>query len=549
MRQQRLASVLRQAVAAHRAPALARPTPCTTINLAARCLSTQPATRDRQPAYGTLFATAAGIAAGLGVWHWYEVQCEAPASPKQLPVFSKEEVAKHKTREQGVWVTFKGGVYDVTEWLDLHPGGAARVMLAAGSSLEPFWSMYQQHNHPNVINILEAYRIGNLEGGAVKEEYADPYADEPARNPALVVRSEKPFNAETPKELLTARLLTTNELFYVRNHLPTPDLDASSYKLRIEGEGMRITELSLEDLKAKFKKHSVVSTIQCSGNRREQLNQVKEIKGLRWDVGAVGTAEWSGVRLRDVLRYAGLDEGSVDVQHIWFEGADTDKTSGSTYGASIPLDKAISSQGEVILAYEMNGEPLPRDHGFPVRVVVPGTTGARSVKWLSKISASAEESPSHWQQKDYKSFSPNTDWDNVDWDSAPAIQSMPVTSAICEPSEGAVLEEGTDEITVRGYAWSGGGQRIVRVDVSPDNGATWHTADLTSAGQKQGQAWGWTLFEATVPLPPGSKGEVQLVCKATDQAYNTQPERPEPIWNLRGVANNAWHRVTVKVEE
>ncbi|KAK9836142.1 hypothetical protein WJX81_004420 [Elliptochloris bilobata] len=459
----------------------------------------------------------------------------------------REEVAKHRTRDS-VWVTYKDGVYDVTEFAAAHPGGAARLMLAAGGAIDPFWAMYAQHQTAEVRQLLEQYRIGTLVGGGASQQVADPYANEPQRHPALVVRTAKPFNAETPGALLAGSPLTPVDLFYVRNHLPVPHVDAATHSVRVEGEGLRTVELSLKDLQTRFKKHTITATLQCTGNRRDDLNSVKPVKGLEWSVGAIGTAEFAGARLCDVLAYAGLSssDGFGEVEHIQFEGLDSD-VSGTCYGASIPVDKAVTPRDDVLLAYEMNGRELSADHGFPVRVVAPGIAGARSVKWLSRIIASKHESDSHWQQKDYKSFSPNVDWDNVDWSSAPAVQETNVQSAICEPAPGSEVEGPLDEIEVTGYAYSGGGQPIIRVDVSADGGATWTTAQLQPIDARRYRAWAWTLWKATVPLPQGTEGPLRLVCKAVDGAYNTQPESPAPIWNLRGVLNNAWHSVQVNV--
>eukprot|EP00891_Asterochloris_glomerata_P006279 jgi/Astpho2/6279/e_gw1.00088.31.1_t len=462
-----------------------------------------------------------------------------------LKIISAAEVAQHNTKDKRVWVTYKEGVYDVTDWVDQHPGGGARIMLAAGGALDPFWAMYAQHQTQQVKNLLEGYRIGNLEGGSTNKQVEDPYANEPSRHPALRIASQKPFNAETPNDVLATAMHTPNELFYVRNHLPTPHVDSANYSLRVEGEGLRTVELSLQDLKTKFKKHSLSATLQCSGNRRHELSAVRPIKGLDWSIGAIGNAEWAGVRLRDVLEYAGFDERTAnEVEHVQFEGLDSD-VSGTCYGASIPVEKAAGPFGDVLLAYEMNGRTLPFDHGFPLRVVVPGITGARSVKWLSRIIASKDESQSHWQQSDYKSFSPSVDWDNVDWNSAPAIQETPVTSAICEPKPGEKVDAG-HEVPVRGYAFSGGGHAIVRVDVSADGGKTWQTAELIKEGGKRNRAWAWTLWKAEVLIP--QSGTIQLVSRAVDAAYNTQPDNTEPLWNLRGVVNNAWHRVDVTAE-
>ncbi|GIL84054.1 hypothetical protein Vretifemale_12777 [Volvox reticuliferus] len=480
-------------------------------------------------------------------------------------ILTREEVAKHKTPKDRIWVTYKEGVYDITEFVEMHPGGLSKIMLAAGGSVEPFWSLYQQHRKPEVLQILEPYRIGTLEGGAAaaataSAAVADPYASDPARHPAFIARSERPYNGETPGTLLAASPITPNEIFFVRNHLPVPHVDATSYKLTVEGEGTRSLELSLDELKSRFRKHTVTATIQCSGNRRNEMSRVKAVKGLAWDQGAIGTAVWGGVRLRDVLKAAGLSEDDPLVRHIQFEGYDKDPASGEIYGASIPLHKALSLHDDVLLAYEMNGEPLSADHGAPLRVIVPGVTGARSVKWLRRIIPSASESSSHWQQRDYKAFSPNVDWDNVEWTSAPALQEPPVTSAICEPAPGTPVSVSDGEITLRGYAWSGGGRGIIRVDVSTDGGATWTAAKLLPPppgapppGSSYTGAWAWTLWEATLPLPkPSDDGNLpstlQLVCKAVDSSYNNQPDAIAPIWNLRGIVNNAWHRISLPLE-
>ena len=463
-----------------------------------------------------------------------------------------EEIARHNTKDAGIWVTFKDGVYDVTEFVENHPGGD-KLLLAAGSSIEPFWAMYNVHNTEEVHTILETLRIGNLaekDRSQRKEKVMEnPFANEPARLPLLKVNSAQPFNAEPPLEVLADSYITPTSLFYVRNHLPVPVVDPAKYRLEIEGEGTKTVSLSLEDLKSKFRKHYVTTTIQCAGNRRAELSTVKKVKGLNWEGGAIGNATFGGVYLRDVLKEAGLDLDHPTVRHIQFEGLDQDVV-GQTYGASIPIDFVMNPQRQVLLAYEMNGEPLTPDHGYPLRVVIPGVVGARNVKWLGKVVASKEESKSFWQRRDYKSFSPSVDFSDVDWDSSPAIQELPVQSLICEPKADAVIEG--DTVDVRGYAYSGGGRRIVRVDVSYD-GKTWFTADLSPEAVQQPdyQAWAWTPFSATLEIPKElrQKGKIELCCKAVDIAYNTQPEQPDAIWNMRGLLSNAWHRVPITIED
>ncbi|KAK0146010.1 Sulfite oxidase, mitochondrial [Merluccius polli] len=511
----------------------------------------------------------AGILAGTGAvlaYGLHKHQAERPATiatapagtrdPSSLPVFSQEEVAKHASLEAGVWVTYRGSVYDITEFVAMHPGGD-KILLAAGGALEPFWALYAVHSQDHVLDILSEYKVGQLDPEDQKRQQAakpsDPYSSDPQRHPALRVNSQKPFNAEPPPELLSDSYITPSAIFFKRNHLPVPRVDPASYQLQVEGLP-RPLSLSLQELKTRFPKHTVTATLQCAGNRRSEMNKVKQVKGLNWGIAAISNATWSGARLRDVLLAAGCGPDTAQwARHVQFEGLDKDVT-GTTYGASIPLNKALSEDGDVLLAYEMNGEDLPADHGYPLRVVVPGTVGARNVKWLGKVIVSGEESSSHWQQNDYKGFSPSTDWDTVDFKSAPAIQELPIQSAITQPLDGAMVEFG-EEVTVRGYAWSGGGREVVRVDVSLDGGKTWQVAQLRSGEEEgeapapsppPGRAWAWKLWELVAPLPPGVQ-EVEIMCKAVDSSYNMQPDSVAPIWNLRGVLSNAWHRVRVKV--
>ncbi|XP_029288391.1 sulfite oxidase, mitochondrial [Cottoperca gobio] len=511
---------------------------------------------------GLLAGTGAVLAYGL---HHHKAEQQDTVRAKTIektsafPIFSQEEVTSHRSLEDGVWVTYKGGVYDITEFVAMHPGGD-KILLAAGGALEPFWALYAVHNQEHVLEMLSEYKVGELNADDLKKQKAvqtsDPYSSEPERHPALRINNLKPFNAEPPPEILSDSFITPSAIFFKRNHLPVPQVDTASYQLHVEGLPGGVLTLSLEELKTQFPKHTVTATLQCAGNRRSEMNEVKQVKGLNWGIAAISNATWSGARLRDVMLAAGYGPDVAQrAFHVQFEGLDKDVT-GSTYGASIPLNKAVSEEGDVLLAYEMNGQDLPADHGYPVRVVVPGTVGARNVKWLGKIIVSAEESKSHWQQNDYKGFSPGTDWDTVDFKSAPAIQELPIQSAITSPANGAVVDRSLEEVTVKGYAWSGGGREVVRVDVSLDGGKTWQVAQLRSSEKGQapepspppGRAWAWKLWEVTAPLPAEAQ-ELEIVCKAVDNSYNMQPDTVPPIWNLRGVLSNAWHRVTVVIRE
>ncbi|XP_057377308.1 sulfite oxidase-like [Daphnia carinata] len=467
-----------------------------------------------------------------------------------LPVYTSDDVAKHRDESTGIWISYKSGVYDITPFIKIHPGGDT-ILLGAGGSVEPFWSLYAIHQQPGILALMEEYRIGNLTKGEEHLAMAnmdDPYANDPRRHPALVVRTKKPFNAETPGFLLVESFITPTDIFYVRHHFPVPDVDPSSESYSLEVVGLDEKDslnLNLDQLKTAYAPHTVTAVLQCTGNRRSEMNRVKPTKGLEWGQGAIGNAVWKGARLRDVLLAVGVtDSDENENWHVRFDGLDTDPTS-APYAISIPLTKAMDPRGDVILAYEMNGEQLTRDHGFPLRVIIPGTTGARWVKWLTRIEVSKNECESHWQQFDYKSFNPSTEWDKVDFSTAPAIQEMPVTSVVCDPHDGEKVKLKDGKLNLRGYAWSGGGRGIVRVDVSVDLGKTWHVAQLIDS-VKVSKQWAWTRWQANLPV---QTKETEVWVRAVDSSYNTQPEGMEHLWNMRGVLAVGYHKIKVSVDE
>lgn len=350
--------------------------------------------------------------------------------------------------------------------------------------------------------------------------------------------------------MLTAPI-TPSDLHYVRNHLPVPVVGeeaAGKWTVTVTPHsGAPPKTLTLADLQsgAYGPPTTLPATLQCSGNRRNELSEVKGVQGLEWDSGAISTATWTGVRLSDVLAAAGLTPSTAaesGVAHVIFDGGDTEPGGGVAYGASIPARRALDPSADVLLAWGMNGAPLPPDHGAPLRVVVPGVTAARSVKWVRAVSGSPDESESHWQRKDYRTFSPSIKWDSpggVPWEASPSIMETNVTSAIADPPPGASVEGPLDELPVSGWAFSGGGRGIMRVDVSADGGATWHTASLARVpGDGDGfaaPAWAWTQWSATVPLPADKQtGGVTLVARAVDTACNVQPESAAHVWNVRG---------------
>ena len=356
----------------------------------------------------------------------------------------------------------------------------------------------------------------------------------------LIVHGRDPLNAEPPLDLLRRSFLTPNDLFFVRNHAPIPEVDAGAYRLEVCGEVARPLGLSLEELRRDFPFRTVAATLQCAGNRRSGLAAVGPVQGVAWGDGAIGTAVWGGAPLCEVLRAAGCGDGPL---YAAFTGLDEVDMAGRRFGfgGSIPLRKALGP--EVLLAFEMNGEPLPPEHGAPLRVVVPGYIGARSVKWLGRISVQPGPSDNHFQTHDYKLLPPGTDPRDVDWDAGVMLGELPVNAAICEPGDGATVDSGS--LVIRGYAIAGGGREVVRVDVSADGGRSWTVADLTDGGVGP-NPWAWVFWESRPRIEPGD-GPREIVVRAWDSAAQTQPERPETVWSVRGYMNTSWHRVRVRV--
>jgi sulfite oxidase len=361
-------------------------------------------------------------------------------------VIRLEEVAKHTSKEHGgIWVTYGDSVYDITRFIANHPGGKEKILLAAGKDIEPYWNVYRQHfNSPLAKEMLQTLKIGVLhpEDIAKKEKERekekkssqgqgekDPYASDPSLSPVMRYYQRQPINAEAPGFLLTDSWITPIDLWFVRNHHPVPHSRSHSptqtEKEREDNENMLKTQslsvsfasdllpqsssskpllsISLHDLTTQFPKHSIVSTVQCGGNRRQEMTNLERTNGSNWQISAISTAKWTGVRVRDLLASLGITEESVfpesecegengkSIQHLQF-------ISNDGLEASIPIRKALSRFGDVLLAFEMNDSPLPPQHGAPIRVIVPGHVGVRNVKWVKEIRLSSEEAHGTWQR-------------------------------------------------------------------------------------------------------------------------------------------------------
>lgn len=349
----------------------------------------------------------------------------------------------------------------------------------------------------------------------------------------MIVHEQQPFNAETAP-LALAETLTSTDAFYVRSHGDVPQIDPGAWRLRVQGAVERELDLSLTTLREAFAEREVAATLQCAGNRRAGLVAVRDIPGeAPWGPGATGTATWTGVALADVLSLAGPLSGA---EHVGFEGADTcpEARPAQRFGGSIPLDKAW--RHEVLLAWAMNGEPLPPVHGAPVRVVVPGYIGARSVKWLDRIEVRSTPWPGYFQDVVYRLL-PEDGTPGAG--AGMSLGLVALNSDVLSPADGDTVPAGPVE--VRGYAFAGGERYVARVDVSLDGGASWSPAELLD----DLGPWGWRQWRITAHLEPGDH---EIVVRAWDSSAATQPEREAALWNPKGYVNNAQPRVRVRAD-
>ena len=347
------------------------------------------------------------------------------------------------------------------------------------------------------------------------------------------VHSEEPFNAEPARAALAEHALTPLDVFYSRNHGPIPDVDPEDWRLTVDGRVDRSLRLSLGDLQERFPRREVVATLQCAGNRRLGLLAVRAIPGeTPRGPGATSTARWAGVALADVLAAAGA---ASDAGHVAFTATDVSPEAEpeQPFGASIPLDKATPT--EVLLAWDMNGGRLPRVHGGPVRVVVPGYVGARSVKWLDRITVQDTPSESYFQTTAYRLLPAEADPIQPHPHEF-ALGAVAVNADVLVPADGAIVPAGLT--SVRGYAFAGHDRGVARVDVSTDAGSTWTLADLDPAPGR----WAWRFWRTDLDLP---SGDTCIVVRAWDTAGAAMPEDPAHLWNPKGYVNNAWARITV----
>jgi len=339
-----------------------------------------------------------------------------------------------------------------------------------------------------------------------------------ARDAGLIVHRADPLNAETPLSALSRRGLVPANRFYVRNHFGIPALDPAIRRLRVGGLAARPLSLSLAGLRA-MTPVTVVATLECAGNGRSLLDP--PVPGEPWGLGAVGTAAWTGVPLTKVLDLAAPLPGA---RVVVFCGADSGLVEGR--GGPVAFERALPlgylRSAGALLAYAMNGAPLPAQHGFPVRLIVPGWYGVASVKWLTGIELTGQPFGGHFQVDRYRI-------------GGELLTVQAVRSVITQPQPGDALPPG--EVVIAGLAWSGAAP-IATVEVSI-GAQPWQLATLT--GDQYPHTWRRWQLAARLEVT----GSVTIRAKATDTAGRTQPGQPR--WNLHGYAANPVHHVPVSV--
>ncbi len=326
-----------------------------------------------------------------------------------------------------------------------------------------------------------------------------------------IVRSAQPLNLETPFSSLDG-FVTPTKSFYVRTHFPVPSIDRGSWRLRIEGEVNQPFEIDYQEL-VSLPSQSAPVTLECAGNNRMFLEP--KVKGVQWELGAVGNAEWAGVLLAALLKRAEPKRGALE---IILEGADRGEVAESKapvgaiqYARSIPLAKALD---DVLLAYRMNGEELLPEHGFPLRAIVPGWYAMASVKWLQRIIVADRPFNGYYQTLDYAYWRRRGEHSELT-----PLGPMVLKAEIAQPANGSTVTA-SSKFRIHGAAWGG---KVKDVEVSIDGGSSWQRATLLD--QSRGTAWCRWELDWIVPSRPG---EQTLMARAVGEDGGSQPVQRDP---------------------
>ena len=389
----------------------------------------------------------------------------------------------------------------------------------------------------SVLNTVSSTAL--LSGAAASPVFAEAVAafHIAGKHQGLTVLNDRPVNAETPPHLLDEKVTSAERLFVRNNGIPPVNVDPDTWQLTIEGESVENTlTLNLDELKERFKHYTYQLVLECGGNGRSEFNP--PARGNQWSTGAVGCPSWTGVRLRDVLKAAGVKEDAV---YIGYYGKDThlsgdpDKT---PISRGVPIAKAM--EAESLIAWAMNGQDLPLMNGFPLRLVFGGWPASTSGKWLEKIVVRNKEHDGPKMggfsyRVPCKPVAPGTEVAAADMC---IIESMPVKSLITGPKSG-IVHPADKALAVSGHAWAGD-FKVNKLELSIDFGQTWKKVRLA----KPANRLAWQNWHSEIKFP--GKGYFEIWARATDANGRQQP-MVVPGWNPRGYLNNACHRIAVRV--
>ncbi|XP_054797769.1 inducible nitrate reductase [NADH] 2-like [Prosopis cineraria] len=378
------------------------------------------------------------------------------------------------------------------------------------------------------------------------------------RNASLVrLTGKHPFNSEPSlTRLMHHGFITPVPLHYVRNHGAVPHARWDDWTVEVCGLVKRPSKFTMEQLVNEFPGRELPVTLVCAGNRRKEQNMVKQSIGFNWGAAAVSTSVWRGVPLRYLLKRCGIYSRTKGALHVCFEGAeDLPGGGGSKYGTSIKREIAMDPARDIIIAYMQNGERLAPDHGFPVRIIIPGFIGGRMVKWLKRIIVTPQESDNYYHYKDNRVLPSHVDAELANaeaWWYKPEyiINELNINSVITTPCHEEILPINSwttqRPYVMRGYSYSGGGRKVTRVEVTLNGGETWLVATLEHPEKpnRYGKYWCWCfwLLEVEVLDLLGAK---EIAVRAWDEALNTQPEKL--VWNVMGMMNNCWFKLKTNV--
>lgn len=375
------------------------------------------------------------------------------------------------------------------------------------------------------------------------------------RHPDIIrLTGRHPLNCEPPPSLLhEAGFVTPASIHYVRNHGATPNIKWEEHRITVDGNVPKKKVFTMDDI-VKMPRQTLPVTLVCAGNRRKEENMLKKTIGFNWGQSGVSTSVWTGVPMHVFLKQCGITSTSEDRQHLSFKGPDGELPKGDdgSYGTSIPLSMALDPSADVLIAFEQNAQRLTPDHGYPVRIIIPGWIGGRMVKWLTNLSVTKEPSTNHYHFYDNRILPPYVDVEKAEaerwWFKEEYIfNQLNINSAILYPDHGEVVKhvDGVHEtVPFGGYAYTGGGRKVNRVELSLDGGLTWRITELTCPEKptKYNKRWCWVLWKTTVTTQELANSR-QICCRAWDEGMNTQPK--DITWNVMGMGNNCWFRMKI----